>query len=102
MVRVDGHTGALRVGYQLAADLGSWHLELLPELPRRYRLVAVVRATSAYWLAQRPLDVALDVASKRWLWRDITPVIDGAQVTIVAHGVPAILGGLPVPEAHMV
>ena len=90
MVRVEGHTGALCVGYQVAATLGVWALELLPELPRRYRFEAKVTAVSEHWLAQRPIDVVVDVGPKRWLWRGVEPSLAGATLTLTLQGMPQV------------
>lgn len=90
MLRVSGTAGAVRVGYQVAAQLGAWRLELLPVVPKAYRVEAQIRAVSEYWLAQTPLDLVLDMGTQQWTWRAITPAIGDARLTATIHGTPAV------------
>jgi hypothetical protein len=92
-IRVAGQTGSLRVGYQVGAQLGAWALELLPELPRRYRLSAAVTAVSDYWLAQTPLAVHLEVGREIWIWSPVTPVITHHRLTLILAGTPQRVPG---------
>ena len=96
-VRVTGHAGQVRVGYQVAAQLGTWSLELLPEVPRRYRLVAAVSAVSDYWWSQAPLAVHLWVGAEEWVWCPVTAAMDGASLAVSLAGSPQCRpGSVPV------
>ena len=97
-VHVEGHRGELRVGYQVAAELGKWKLDLEPTLPRQYAVVADVVATSDYWMAERPLALRLDVGADVWTWRQVEPVIDINRLTVTVAGVPAIMVGQALRE----
>lgn len=81
-MRARGETGALRVGYQVAADLGAWEMILAPRLPRAYLFRAVVTREHPYWITQEPLDISLTVATVEWLWRGVTIVRDGHYITV--------------------
>lgn len=90
-VRVEGEAGAIACGYQVGAWLRRWRLELLPVLPRRYRLSATFAVASAYWLSQEPLDIVVRVGDSAWKWRLTTTPgpVDGLFVTIVS-GQPSV------------
>jgi Ser/Thr protein kinase RdoA (MazF antagonist) len=92
MLRVSGTGGTVRAGYQTAADLGAWELELLPVLPRAYRLSAVVRTISDYWLAQTPLSLVLPVGAQEWRWPSVTLAAgaDPARITIRLATAPRV------------
>lgn len=92
MVRITGTAGSLRVGYQRAADLGAWELELLPVLPRAYRLSAQIRTVSDYWLGQTPLALVLEVGGQQWRWPDVTPQLSGAwdRMTCALRQAPVV------------
>lgn len=81
-MRARGEAGALRVGYQVAADLGAWEMVLAQRLPRAYLFRAVVTREHPYWITQEPLDLSLTVATVEWLWRGVTVTRDGAYVTV--------------------
>ena len=97
-VHVEGYRGELRVGYQVAAELGKWKLDLEPTLPRRYAVAADVLATSDYWLSERPLMLRLDVGADVWTWQPVEPVVDGGKLTVAVTGVPAIMVGQALRE----
>ena len=94
MVRVEGHTGALRAGYQVAAQLGPWTLTVVEDEdcpgPRRYRYTARVLAVSDYWLTHTPISLSVDVGAARWTWPDVQPVIADQQITVSLTGTPSI------------
>ena len=93
MLRVTGLSGQLRVGYQVAAELGPWRLELAPQLPRQYEVHARVYRTDAYWLSERPMTLTLDVGSDVWAWAVAEPEVGGHELMAIATGTPAIWRG---------
>lgn len=70
-MRASGSAGLLRVGYQQAAVLGQWTVELEHRLPRAYVLRARILSEHSFWITQRPIDVVLRLAGVDWIWRDI-------------------------------
>ena len=92
-LRVSGLRGQLRVGYQVAAELGPWRLALAPQLPRTYTVDAIVDQISAYWIAERPLVLALEVGRDMWVWAHVDPSIGGDTVTAVVCGAPTVVRG---------
>lgn len=90
MVSVSGEAGSLRVGYQEAARLGAWQLELLPELPRRYVLRARVRTVRPFWLAQDPKALALEIGRDIWRWALVDARIEGRELTVMLRGAPEV------------
>lgn len=72
MLRASGPAGTLRVGYQVAAELGAWDMELAAQrLPPTFIFHAAVRREHAYWITQEPLDLVLSLGSAEWLWRGV-------------------------------
>jgi hypothetical protein len=93
VLQVTGLRGELRVGYQVAAELGPWRLALAPQLPRRYTVRAAIVAVSAYWLHQQPLTLALEVGPDVWSWPVAEPGPLGQQVETIVTGAPTIERG---------
>lgn len=93
MLQVSGLRGQLRVGYQVAAELGPWRLSLAPQLPRQYEVHARVYRTDAYWLSERPLTLTLEVGSDVWAWAKTEPEIGGDELGAVVRGMPTIWRG---------
>lgn len=90
MVRAEGHTGTVQVGYQVAAQLGAWTLTLEPSLPRRYHITARVDAVSDYWLQHGPWRLALVVGSRIWSWPLEAPGITAHLLTAEVAGAPTV------------
>ena len=85
-MEVTGHTGSFRIGARRAATLPTWRLTVTAD---GAELRATVADVDAYWIAQRPLTVALDVNDGQWVWRDVH------AVTVTGAGVTALLPGQP-------
>lgn len=71
-MRVTGNAGELRVGYQVAAQLGPW--EITPSGLSSYRFTATVLHEHAYWFTKRPLDLVLGLGGTEWAWRGVAPM----------------------------
>lgn len=87
-----GTHGELRVGYQPAATLGEWSLDVVPAPPvRSFSVVAQVRATNAYWVLQRPITLVLCFGRFRWVWTEVTPAFENGRVSMRVTGKPEIV-----------
>lgn len=82
MLRASGPSGTLRVGYQVAAELGHWEMVLAAQLPRTFTFSATVQREHAYWITQEPLDLVLTLGTAEWLWRGITLKREGPRVIV--------------------
>ena len=71
MFRASGPSGLLRVGYQVAAEIGPWDITLAPRLPRSFLFIGRLGRAHAYWMTQTPLDLMVALGSVEWLWRDV-------------------------------
>ena len=89
-MRASGHSGELRVGYQRAAELGTWSIVLEPRLPRAYTFTATVQSEHGFWNTQRPLDLVLAVGQTEWAWRNVEPCRTGDTITIELHERPEV------------
>lgn len=81
-MRASGTAGALRVSYQVAADLGAWEIVLAPRLPRVFTFSGTVLREHTYWITQAPLDLVLSLGSSEWLWRGVTVTRAGDKIHI--------------------
>lgn len=89
-MRASGTAGVLRVGYQVAADLGEWHMVLAPRLPLTYAFRASVLSEHDYWITQEPLDLVVQIGTAEWLWRGVEVRREGDTVTIDLHERPIV------------
>jgi len=80
-MRVRGVSGELRHGYQQAAALGAWAIESEDRVGYVFR--AVVEAESDIWLAQRPLDLILELGPVEWTWHRVEPDLGDGVVRVV-------------------
>ena len=91
-MRASGLSGELRVGYQQAARLGAWSIELEPRIPRECTLRARVLSEHPYWITQQPLDVVVLLGNRvEWLWRDV-------QVARAEDGIVVTLSDRPIVD----
>ena len=83
-MRATGSDGELRVGYQRAARLAGWRLELLPALPRRFAFTATVAWADDYWRLQPRFDLIARIGCETWTWYAAVagPVERGAVIAI--------------------
>lgn len=87
-----GHGGELRVGYQCAATLGSWRLEVTPTLPSlQFVVEATINAVDRFWIAQKPLVLDLQFGRFHWIWEGIHPEVSEGNVLVRAFGKPIIV-----------
>lgn len=89
-MRASGESGALRVGYQPAAALGTWTLTLEPRLPRSFVLRAKVLNEHAFWSKQRPMDLVLRLATVEWIWRGINFHKEGDEIVVELSEKPIV------------
>ena len=90
MLRATGPSGALRVGYQWAADLGAWTLAPSESRPKAFALTSRITRHHSYWIDQGPLDLALTFGRCEWLWRDVEVRRDGDTVLVVLAERPIV------------
>lgn len=84
---LSGAQGRIKVGYQVAAELGAFRLT--PCGPGEWSFTAAITQVDAFWISQdtgRTLE--LHVGQQRWVWRTVTLVVDGHTVTGTASGRP--------------
>ena len=96
MLRATGPSGALRVGYQWAADLGAWKMAPSENRPTAFTLTARITRHHSYWMEQGPLDLALTFGRCEWLWRDVEVMRDGDVVSVILAERPIVSEPAPV------
>ncbi len=80
--RVSGVSGEIRAGYQRAAELGKWEMDV-------HRVIrADIVSASNFWLAQKPLDIRLRVGRRWWIWRGVDVSNKGSSVRVQVRGDP--------------
>jgi hypothetical protein len=91
----DGVSGELRVGYQLAARLGRWSIDLDDTHlgPARGTLRAAIVDAVPFWIDQRPFTARLQLGPGSWLWAVGVTVIDGSTCTMQIDGQPEVKCG---------
>lgn len=91
-MRIAGAVGQVRVGYQVAASLGAWVVELPSRVPRVFQCRAKVTDTNKYWLsrADEGFDLALALGPTELLWRGVAVTIDGDQATAILSERPIV------------
>lgn len=84
-MRLRGTGGTVAVGYQRAGAIGAWSAEW-SDLDRITLTIEIVNA-DAYWIAQDPLDVAVDLGGRQWRWRHVQR-LSAEPLTLIASGMP--------------
>lgn len=82
-----GQQGRIKVGYQVAAELGAFTLS--PCGPGEWQIDAAVVSVDEFWVtqeAERLLE--LTVGQQRWIWRAVRLVVGGGRVTGALTGRP--------------
>ena len=87
---VRGTGGELRVGYQRAATLGVWTLDLIVQAPRGFTLRAEVLDVHDYWGRQLPLDLALVVGKAEWTWPGAVTTPPGDSLATELRAQPVV------------
>lgn len=84
-----GVSGELRVGYQQAALLGKWEMQVPTSLENVFE--ATLRQVDEYWITQRPLILVLHINAKQWRWT-LDGEIDrsGGKVRFAVKGKPQV------------
>lgn len=99
-MRVSGTFGELRSGYQRAARLGAWTLELLPGLPRAFKFSAKILDVHGYWSLQAPLDIVVAVGETEWIWRSAAPTPSSSVLEVEITERPIVADRMPRLEAE--
>lgn len=90
-MRASGTAGALRVGYQWAADLGAWEMTPDPISRVAFVLRSTIVDRHDYWLHQAPIDLVLALGTTEWLWRDVALVRgDDDAISVVLAELPIV------------
>ncbi len=100
MRRARGPSGSLRVGYQVAAELGAWEIVIEPKIPRTYAFRAVLLTQHDYWSQQRPLDLVLALGATEWTWRGVEPAHEAGAITLELHALPVISERATIPASY--
>lgn len=91
-MKASGPAGELRVGYQHAAVLGAWRLEMTPTIPMiRCDIEAAVVSSDAFWSTQRPMILDLRFGRFHWIWEQTMVTFTNGCVTTRVHGKPYIV-----------
>ena len=91
-VKASGLDGELRVGYQRAARLEGWSLEVTPAA--RTTVFAVMARAShvdAFWCTQAPQRLDLRFGRFHWIWEDVRPTYVNGTVSVRVLGAPHIV-----------
>lgn len=90
-MRVTGEGGRICMGYQSAARLGGWTLSRIQTEPEQvYDLRAQLLDVDDYWISQRPLDLELQMAQRKWVWPNVEPNISNESLSATLTGAPTI------------
>jgi hypothetical protein len=80
-MRAEGFGGELLVGgYQHAAYLGAWNLNVIEDRPDGWRITAALVGVNDYWITQRPMRVVLRLGGLEWSWDDVD--FDGSIIIV--------------------
>ena len=91
-MKANGYGGAIRVGYQQAARVIGWSLDVTPTVPMiRFAITAAVRSVDPFWMTQAPLALDLRFGIFHWRWDSVTlkGIEDGTALMLV-FGRPTI------------
>lgn len=81
-MKASGVSGSLKHGYRVVARLSSWTLD-------DGRVEAIPSEVNAFALAHGgPFDLVLEVGKRLWVWRDVSPIVDGARFATTVVGAP--------------
>lgn len=83
---VRGQRGRIKVGHQMAAQLGAFTLS--PLTPGVWQVEAAVLSADAFWVSQDNRTLELEVGQQRWLWRDAHLVVGDGTVHGTVNGRP--------------
>lgn len=84
---VRGHRGRIKVGYQVAAQLGAF--SLTPLTPGAWQVEASITEVDVFWMAQETArTLELEVGQQRWIWRAVDLVVDDGAVRGTVTGRP--------------
>ena len=91
-MQASGHGGELRVGYQSAAQLGSWQVDIVQAIPAiRFSIAADILNGDAFWLTQTPIALDLRFGRFHWYWEAVTRAeITATRAELVVYGRPRI------------
>jgi hypothetical protein len=83
-----GRDGRIKVGYQVAAELGAF--KLTPAASGEWHFEASTVSVDDFWMTQDgPRTLEITVGTQRWIWRNADRlVVDGRAVTGIVAGRP--------------
>lgn len=99
--RMAGATGALRVGYQVAAVIGAWAIELTQTPQRVFQFRGVVADVDTHWMqenARDGFDLAVALGNAELLWRGVRIAIDGTILTATLTDRPIVTEWAPIEK----
>lgn len=87
-----GERGKLKVGYQIAASIGSWSVVRQQETlgATTVTVTAIITNVNGFYSQQRPLTIGLWMGSVWWVWRhiEIDYIAQGTTITAQLMGEP--------------
>lgn len=94
-MRVTGRSGSLRVGYQVAADLGMWSFELIDLTPRRFACAATITRRVPHWFRVGEtdgFDLVLTLGGSDLVWRGLrTVTADSTRLSVELSERPEVI-----------
>lgn len=77
-----GTSGSLRYGYHVVARVRDWTLA-------GGRVEGTAEDVNQFYVAHGgPFDLVLHVGKRSWIWRQVTPTVDGARFAATVNGTP--------------
>jgi len=91
-MRASGSGGVLKYGHEIAARLGPWTIMRNDENDA-FVFDAPIIGRDAFWIAQHPLSLIVQIGQAEWTWSNVAPAIDEVG------GVRLVLSGRPIAAA---
>ena len=87
-----GLAGQIRVGCRVAAELRGWRATLAPRLPRTYAIRCEIARWDAYWRAETPWTLRVEIGDAIWEWADVAPIDESDDaVTFEVRSAPTVI-----------
>lgn len=72
-MKIVGTGGQLRVGYQVAAEVGRWTISASGYQPQiSFTIEARLTDRNEYWINQSPIALSLRMGNRKWTWENVT------------------------------
>jgi len=87
MLQVSGRGGELRVGYQVVATFGRWHISDAGQME-----VESLANINRFWFEREDVSfsIKLPMGKREWAWGSVEVVGRSSPLLIVLHGDPSI------------